>query len=223
MIRLRSAAFFSLAFALLTTVPVQAGLITYTFTGSVLSVDPALAGTFNTSQTLTGTFTYDDSAAGTLTGTQSSGVSSYFTALTAFVMTVGPYTATLGSLQRLNVGNNISSEDFVGLSSGMSGPSIGGNPPVGSLLFDDPTELLLSDTLLTDIGNLGSWPLSTGPSVWQLSFGPGAGPPELSGWLTSATLSSATPEPSTFVLFSAALAVFARRMARRSKGYSRDV
>lgn len=47
---------------------VEAVPITYTFTGSVVEIDPSLSSTFNTSQTLSGSFTYESSTAGDLYG-----------------------------------------------------------------------------------------------------------------------------------------------------------
>jgi hypothetical protein len=70
-------ALFAMVGLMANTAPGSAEQVTYTFTGTVGSVDPSLSGTFNTTMTLSGSFTYETTTPGVLQGTELNGLSSY--------------------------------------------------------------------------------------------------------------------------------------------------
>jgi hypothetical protein len=197
----------------------QADTITYTFTGTVTSVDPSLSGTFNTSQTLSGSFTYESSTPGFLNGSDSSGFSNYPNALTNLVMTVGSYTAAppFGTdiFSGIQVANNFFGDDRFVLSSRLTGTQFNGSNPLGFISLDDTSQGAFSDTKLTDVGDLTGWTsLPNRSGSWYIAFSVTGGEPNISGLLTSVT--QVTPEPGSLVLLGTGLAMVARRLRRRS-------
>ncbi|QLQ26537.1 MAG: PEP-CTERM sorting domain-containing protein [Dechloromonas sp.] len=199
---------------------VEAVPITYTFTGSVVEIDPSLSSTFNTSQTLSGSFTYESSTAGDLYGSDASGFSNYYGALTDFVMTIGSYSASppFGSdiFSGVQVVNNFGAVDRFVLSSRLTGAQFNGFNPLGFLSLDDFAGTAFSSTSLSDLPNLTGWPDGANHfTQWYLAFSRDGSAPRVAGNLTSITQVSTVPEPGSLALFASALAALLGSRIRR--------
>jgi hypothetical protein len=174
----------------------RADPITIQFTGTVLAVDPALAGTFAPGQTLTGSYTFES-----LTAPRAGSTSTFavFDALTAFNFSIGSYSASSTGAPEIQVDNDppAPDSDRYGLvsraSDGLTGPAVNGLAlDAFALRLDDSTNTVFTDALIlpTDIS------LSTFDSDSFFVFFQGA---VVFGDITS--ISSSVPEPATVALF----------------------
>ncbi len=126
----------------------RATLITYNFSGTVDTVDPALASTFSTGQTLTGSYTFDSTIAATGTSTSASAV---FDALTSVSFTVGSYSASSTATQEIQVENGATDTYAVvsRKSDGLNGADVAGLPlSLFTIRLDDSSGTVFSDALI---------------------------------------------------------------------------
>lgn len=202
----------------------SASPVTYVFTGTVTSVDPGLAATFNTSQTLSGSFTYESATPGVFYGSPASGFSNYYGALSDFRMTIGSYTATPpfghDSFSGVQVANNWSvSGDRFNVGARLSGVPFYGFNPYGALFLEDPSNSEFTNTELASVGDLSGWPSrSAHYGWWYLAFSYDGSSPRVDGRLTSITRAG-IPEPSqlTLLLTAGALVLVARKLRVQSR------
>ncbi len=190
------------------TIPAQATLVTYDFTGTVTSVDPNLSS-FPTATTLTGSYTFDTSLPNT--GSSSYGV--YSGALTALNFSIGSYSASITAPQDVQIDSGAQGApqdrySVVADSPALAGPSVNG---YSLSLFT--FALLNSNNTWYPSGAPSTLPTSV-PALteattqyFDLDFGDLGGPngPYLvSGILTSLS-PSAVPVPGTMLLLGAGL------------------
>ena len=195
-------------------VDANADLISFGFTGDVVSVDEAISSTFNTSQTISGSLTYESSTPDSIPLDPISG--QYVGAIKALTFTVGQYTGT----GKLSGGDNVIFVTPRGLIifSNFSGENVAGTRPVflNMGLFKDnafPTDALPL-VLPSDLQGSGRFDffIETNPT------------PPLAGFdvnITSVTMISEPtiiPEPSTLLLFGPGLGAlaFTRRLVRQN-------
>jgi hypothetical protein len=179
--------------------PARADLITYTFTGKVTSVDPALAGTFSAGQTLTGQYTFDPTTP-PVAGSNSS--FAVFDALTNLHFTLGSYSAASSAAPEIQVDNAPTAPDdryavVSRASQGLTGPSVNGLPlNFFAFRLDDSTGTVFSNALILPTSlNLSSFD----STAFFLFFG-NTSPAIVSGTITSLTPVTAVPEPSSLAL-----------------------
>lgn len=178
--------------------PARADLITFSFAGTVDSVDPALAGTFSAGQTLTGTYTFESTTAARAGSTSTFAV---FDALKNLNFTLGSYAATSIGAPEIQVDNNPPPTDhdryavLSRASDGLTGPSVAGQM-LDSFAFrlDDSTNTVFSDALVLPTSlNLSSFD----NRQFFIFFTDGTTPSVVSGRITSLR---AVPEPSSVVM-----------------------
>ena len=183
-------------------------LITFDFTATVTSVDPALGSFFTLNETLTGSYTFESTTAGVPSGV----FSVDYPALTAFAVSGANFSGswTGGSI---HVEDASTDEYLVSALAGFSGTDAGISvQPLAAISMFDTTGAMLSDTLL---------PLTPPglPSDPRFGIDYHTGPEMHIGVL--ATLTSLTvapgsaPEPATLALVGVALAGIALTQLRR--------
>lgn len=176
--------------------PAMAALITYNFTGDVDHVQSQLSSSFTTNTSLTamsGFVTVDSSTPG-----------SWNYSITNFKMTIGGYTATMGTSGLVEIKDGTSGFDkVIWTINAPHGPTVNSLVP---RLFDvqlrGPAGTFSGDALPTTVPSISSF---TNFNRWRLVFGPGDGK-VVRGTLTSLT---AVPLPAAVVLFGAGLVALA--------------
>jgi hypothetical protein len=131
---------------------VQAAPITFSFTGTVESVDPALSGTFAAPSTLTGSYTFESTTAARA---GSNSTFSVFDALTELSFSIGGYSASTTGAPEIQIDNDPGApfHDRYGVvaraGDGLTGASVGGFDLNGfSFRLDDSTDAVFSDALI---------------------------------------------------------------------------
>ena len=176
--------------------------ITYAFTGTVASVDAALAPPFAAGNTLSGTYTVESTAVAVPAFSNS--VSAVFYALTSLSFTLGSYNASSAASQEIQIGNRDGVGEFTDryavvsrASEGLTGAAVNGGSLVGfGLRMDQNAGTLFGPA---------NGPLPTAISLsnfdsssFFLFFANGA----VSGTLTSL---APVPEPAALALFALGL------------------
>jgi hypothetical protein len=182
--------------------------ITFDFTATVTSINPALAGFFTLNETLTGSYTFESTTPGLILGSTAD-----YPAITAFSVTgsgfSGSWTGGDIFVQDAPLDDEYSAEGRTGFSGTNAG--LGVLPTAGLFLFDN-TGTMLSNILL---------PLTPPGLPGGAEFGIDylLGPEtrvDLGATLTSLTLvPTPAPEPSTISLIGLALAAIGRSYRRR--------
>lgn len=178
--------------------PSRADLITFSFAGTVDSVDPALAGTFSTGQTLTGTYTFQST---TPARAGSNSTFAVFDALTHLNFALGSYAATSSGAPEIQVDNNPPLPDhdryavLSRASDGLTGPAVAGmNLDSFGFRLDDSTDTVFSDALILPTSlNLSDFDNRR----FFIFFTDGTSPSIVSGTITAL---SSVPEPSSLAL-----------------------
>ncbi|MCS6293005.1 MAG: hypothetical protein H8J66_08020 [Nitrospira sp.] len=176
--------------------PAMAALITYNFTGDVDHVQSQLSSSFTTNASptaMSGFVTVDSSTPGS---------GNY--AITNFKVTIGSYTATMGTSGLVQIIDGPPGRDRVtGAVNAPNGPNVNFLAP---RLFDvqlrGPADTFSGDALPTTAPSISAF---TNFNRWRLVFGPGEGK-VVRGMLTSLT---AVPLPTAVVLFGAGLVALA--------------
>ena len=207
--------------------PAQAAPISFSFSGSLDSVDPLLSSEFSVGQAFSGSFTYESSTAPT--GDSDADVAFYH-AVTAFSVTTGSYTATSSSPS----GAAFSISIFAGFdcqsllvnvaqTDGLTGPPVAGFPLSGAgIELNDscnaafqPAIPLPTSLSLSALGEGGF-------AVFFLHF---AGQ-DVGGPLSTLTPAPPIPEPTALALFAIGGGVFAwfrrRKQVKQSMVFSRS-
>jgi hypothetical protein len=209
---------------LLTATGASAAPITWAFSGTVDTVDPALVGTFNISQTMTGSVTYDIDPSFVCAGScQGPNALQSYAGATDFTITVGSYTATFpavpdASTHPIQVANDFSptARDAVTASARLTGTPMNGFNPLVLLSLNDYQHTLLPDA---DLANVNLSAFITAPdhfNFWYLAFSPAGGETQISGNITAITQVTAVPEPSSLMLLGGGILAVARKVRRRS-------
>jgi hypothetical protein len=194
------------------TIPVQASLITYNFSGTVTGVDASLSSLFSNGQTLTGSYTFEST---TTPRTGSTSGFAVYDALTALSFSIGSYSASSTAAQEIQVdsGANGAPNDRYAVvsrvSDGLTGPAVNGNPlNFFSFRLDDlsnsqfGTALTLPTSLsLSNFNGLSN----DGVNQFFVFFGDPAAPLVVDGTLTGLSQPSAVPEPATMMLLGSGL------------------
>jgi|CXWL01.1.fsa_nt_gi hypothetical protein len=183
--------------------PATAALITYNFTGDVNHVHSQLTSSFSTSSSptaMSGFVKVDSSIPGS---------GNY--AITDFKVTIGSYTATMGTSGLVQIIDGPPGLDRVrGTVNAPNGPIVNFLAP---RLFDvqlrGPANTFTGDTLPTTAPSISAFTFNR----WRLVFGPGDGK-VVRGTLTSLT---AVPLPAAVVLFGAGLVALAGLGAGRAR------
>lgn len=178
-----------------------AALITYNFTGDVGQVHSQLTSSFSTNSSptaMTGFVTLNTADTNTL----DTKVGNY--TVTNFKVTIGGYTATMGTSGLVEIKDGTPGLDSVtGTINAPSGPNVNFLAPS---LFDvqlrGPANTFTGDALPATAPSISAF---SNFNRWRLVFGPGEGRPVL-GTLTSLT---AVPLPAAVVLFGAGLVALA--------------
>ena len=181
--------------------PAMAASITYNFSGDVTGVNRQLSSQFNTSQSMSGSMTVSTSDTNTGSSTQGS------YAIQAFTVTIGTYTATMGTsgvvdIRNVTSGGGSGADRFQATVEAPNGPGVNFLLPSlfninlrgGNSVFSNSLSPL---DKLPGPSDLPPTLASFSTNQWRLAFGPGAGR-AVSGVLTSLT---AVPLPAAMVLF----------------------
>ncbi len=176
----------------------NAGLFSFSFSGTVDLVDPALAGTFSVGQALTGSYTFESTTPPRAGSTANNAV---FDALTDLDFEVGAYSASSSGAPEIQIDNDpgLPFHDRYAVvsrsSDGLAGPAVGGLAlNFFGFRLDDSTDTVFSTALdlptsldLDDFDN----------RQFFIFFGPITAPAIVSGTITSL---AAVPEPSSATL-----------------------
>ena len=186
-----------LLWASIAVTPATAMTIQYSFTGTVNQVTPRLSSTFSASPSSTamsGLMTVNT----TDTNPLNANIGRY--TITNFSLTIGGYTATMGTAGNVAIRNGPPGNDQFNVT--VNAPN---GPPVNSLaprIFEiqlrGPNSLFTSDTLPTTSPSITSF---TNRNLWRLVFGP-TNNITVSGVMTAVTV---VPLPPAVILFGAAL------------------
>jgi len=198
--------------------PAVASPLIFAFEGNVTFVDPPLAGTFNTAQTLWGYYIFES----TTPDNDPNSASGVYPALTDLSATVGSYTATWDGQGGGIIVRNGSTNDSYQPNASLSGPIVDGfDPSVFLIVLQDNSKTAFSSDALPSsldlslFGDVNRWELHfSNPTNF---FDPNA---FMYGELTSLQLvkevpGPPVPEPSTAMLLLAAIPILAA--VRRSK------
>jgi hypothetical protein len=198
--------------------PARAAPLTYSFTGTVDSVDVGLGGTFSVGQALTGSYTFESTTAARAGSNSTFAV---FDALTAISFSVGGYSASSSGAPEIQVDNNPGggNHDRYAIvsraSDGLTGPAVAGNALDSfSFRMDDSTDTVFTDALVLPTSlNFSSFDST---QFFIFFTDPTGSPLIVSGTLGSLT-PAATPEPSTLTLLGIGIAGTAGYGWRRRK------
>ncbi len=181
--------------------PAMAALITYNFTGNVGHVQSQLTSSFSTNSSPTAMSGFVTINA-TDTNALNTKVGNY--TVTDFKVTIGSYTATMGTSGLVQIIDGPPGRDrVIGTINAPNGSNVNFLAP---RLFDvqlrGPANTFTGDTLPTTAPSISAF---TNFNRWRLVFGPGEGK-VVRGTLTSLT---AVPLPAAVVLFGAGLVALA--------------
>ena len=190
---------FGATIALSVATTARADLLTFSFTGTVDSVDAPLAATFSTGQSLSGTYTFDST---TVARAGSNSNFAAYDALTHVDFTVGGYSASSAGAQEIQVDNDPGAPFFdrysilSRASDGLTGAAVAGLA-LDSFGFrlDDSTNTVFTDALILPTTlNLADF----NNRQFFIFFNDSAGAPSVvSGTITSLR---PVPEPSALLL-----------------------
>ncbi len=162
--------------------PASAAPITYTFAGTVTTVNSALSSQFDTTQTMSGAVTMNDSVPGN--GTYNT---------TAFTLNIGSYQATQGSFGTMTIDNNHQLfHDAFYLNQGVIGSVGSYSPAYFEFDLQGPNTLFNSTALQVTPPSISAFSLF---NQWRLVFTSGNTQVAVSGQLT------AVPLPAAVMLF----------------------
>jgi hypothetical protein len=178
--------------------PAMGAEITYNFTGDVTRVSPLLSSQFETSQTMSGFITIVNQT--DLNPNTNRGLYD----LQNFQVTIGDYTATMGSSGAVEIrngsGGGAGADRFNALVNSPDGTNVNF---LGLRLFDvqlrGPNDIFTSDALPNSAPSLSSF---TNRNQFRLIFGPEGAGRAVTGVLTSLT---AVPLPAGVILFGVGL------------------
>lgn len=190
----------ALAFLAVTYVnEAKSALFEISFSGTVVSVDAGVSGTFNTTQTLSGSYIFESTIAANAGGNSNFAV---FDALTDFSFSIGGYTASSNAAAEIQVDNAPGApNDRYGITSrasqGLTGADVGGLAlDFFGLRLDDSSNSVFSDALilptalsLLDFDSTGFF----------VSFGPINTPSVVSGTIDKLSV-TAVPLPAALPL-----------------------
>jgi hypothetical protein len=195
----------------------EADLITFDFTGTVITVAPELLGTFSLGDAMTGSYTFDS----TTPGVSGPDTSIYNLAITALDVTVGSYVATASSPGSILITNDFltTSADLYLATNFVSGPTISntfGTWDVITFLFNltDTTGTVFTTTdLPLSPPNLAAFDITAASLLFR---------DESQGVLVAVSadlnsLTSPVPEPGTLLLIGSGLAGFGITTRRRNR------
>lgn len=181
-----------------TATPVLAGLVTFSFTGAVDSVDPSLG--FSPGQTLAGSYTFES------TTILSNPDNRYNGAITSLTGSLSPYTATLGTGSNfIAVRNGLSTGDHYLISAPLNpSPAVTGLSVRFEMELIDPTATAFtSEALAATPPSLSAFATKSFRLIFEDAAHANV---HVLGTLTSLT---AVPLPAAVVLFGAGLVALA--------------
>ena len=185
----------------LLTPPASANTVTFGFSGNLSNVSNDLFPSFNTGQTLTGFYSFDST---TPDSNPSANRGQYNGTISSLTVTVGSYTATLGTLgdNFIQVRNLPNNNDRYEVRAPLTGPSLvnAGDTftPVRFRIELKDGNAFSSDTLPTTPPSLSSF----AQNQFRIVFTDGHGNDRIKGSLTSLV---AVPLPASILLFGAGL------------------
>jgi hypothetical protein len=202
-------AIFSLFAILLFDCPAsKADPITFTFSGTVENVSPALGSIFSTDTTISGSYTFDSTLGSSFNNPTGGGEASYYYQDTTANLTIqiGAYTATSPDILILvenDAGTDHDQYRMIATSPSLQGPDVGGlDLNTFSLILIDPTDTVFSSTALP------LTPPDMPDSVFTLFFNDVAPQSDVQG---SNVVMNVVPEPSIGGLFGLALVLTLKR------------